>query len=158
MIEIVTFKKTQQQEVRKFVLSIQNDEFKLGFTEAEQPDLIDTEKFYRNGNFWTARINGEIVGTIGLQKLDNENGILRKMFVRQDFRGTDHKIAQLLFDALFAFSGNLNLKTIWLDTPAIALASHRFYEKNGFMQTDKSNLPDHYVFPDKNSKIYKLNI
>ncbi|MRX40252.1 GNAT family N-acetyltransferase [Flavobacterium sp. LC2016-23] len=156
MVDILQFKKEDQSQIRDFVLSIQNDEFKLGFTNSEQPDLLDIEKFYRNGNFWTARINSEIIGTIGLQNLDNSNGVLRKMFVRSDFRGTELKIAQMLFDTLLDFAASINLKMIWLDTPAIAVASHRFYEKNGFIQTDKLNLPDSYVFPDKNSKIYKL--
>lgn len=156
MTDILQFKKEDQNQVRDFVLSIQNDEFKLGFTNSEQPDLLDIEKFYRNGNFWTARINGEIIGTIGLQNLDNSNGVLRKMFVRSDFRGTELKIAQMLFDTLLDFAASINLKMIWLDTPSIAVASHRFYEKNGFIQTDKLNLPESYIFPDKNSKIYKL--
>lgn len=158
MVDIVEFIKADQYLVREFVLNIQNDEFKLGFKESDQPDLIDTEKFYHSGNFWTARINGEIMGTIGLQNLDNHNGVLRKMFVRQDYRGAEPKIAQMLFDVLIAFSRSINLKVIWLDTPAIATASHRFYEKNGFQQTDKFNLPENYMFPDKNSKIYKFAI
>lgn len=158
MVEIMEFKAGDQSLVREFVLNIQNGEFGLAFTESDQPDLIDTEKFYHGGNFWTARINGEIVGTIGLQNLDNYNGVLRKMFVRQDYRGTELMIAQLLFDALIAFSQSINLKVIWLDTPGIAVASHRFYEKNGFKQTDKLNLPEKYVFPDKNSKIYKFAV
>ena len=158
MVEIMEFKAGDQNLVREFVLNIQNGEFNLGFTQSDQPDLIDTEKFYHSGNFWTARINGEIVGTIGLQNLDNQNGVLRKMFVRQDYRGTEPRIAQLLFDELLTFSKSINLKVIWLDTPGIAVASHRFYEKNGFSQTDKLNLPEKYLFPDKNSKIYKLEI
>ncbi|MHC0443115.1 GNAT family N-acetyltransferase [Flavobacterium sp. 3-210] len=155
---IQEFNTADQNSVREFVLGIQNDEFKLGFTPSDQPDLIDTRQFYRSGNFWIARINEEIVGTIGLQNLDDQNGVLRKMFVRNDYRGGEPKIAQQLFDVLIDFALKINLKVIWLDTPAIAVASHRFYEKNGFLETDKSNLPVNYVFPDKNSKIYKLEI
>ncbi|MBC7847684.1 MAG: GNAT family N-acetyltransferase [Flavobacterium sp.] len=158
MIDIIEFKNADQQLVNDFVLNIQNGEFKLGFTALEQPDLLDTENFYLNGNFWTARNNGIIIGTIGLQNLDNHNGILRKMFVSKDYRGTEQKVAQTLFYTLINFSRGINLKMIWLDTPAIAVASHRFYKKNGFLQTDKLNLPDNYSFPDKNSKIYKLKL
>ncbi|RUT72138.1 GNAT family N-acetyltransferase [Flavobacterium cupreum] len=158
MVDIAEFKAVQQSLVREFVLNIQNGEFNLGFTQADQPDLIDTEKFYRNGNFWTAQINNEIVGTIGLQKLDNQNGVLRKMFVQKDYRGAEPKISQLLFEKLATYARSIDLKIIWLDTPGIAVASHRFYERNGFQQTDRLNLPDNYVFPDKNSKIYKLEL
>lgn len=158
MVEIIEFKADHQIMVRDFVLNIQNGEFNLGFKQEDQPDLIDTEKFYCNGNFWTARINNEIVGTIGLQNLDNQNGVLRKMFVQKEYRGAEPKIAQILFEELTGYAKRINLKKIWLDTPGIALASHRFYERNGFQQTDKLNLPANYVFPDKNSKIYKLDL
>jgi N-acetylglutamate synthase-like GNAT family acetyltransferase len=156
MVDILEFNKDDQSRVRDFVLSIQNGEFNLGFIESDQPDLLDTQKFYLNGKFWTASIDSEIIGTIGLQNLDHCNGVLRKMFVRNDFRGSELKVAQMLFDTLLNFALDIKLKMIWLDTPAIAVASHRFYEKNGFIQTDKFSLPENYVFPDKNSKIYKL--
>jgi N-acetylglutamate synthase-like GNAT family acetyltransferase len=158
VIEIKAFDKSYQSIIREFVLNIQNIEFDLGFGEYEQPDLIDTEKFYQGGGFWTAKIEGNIVGTIGLQILDTQNAVLRKMFVKKELRGRELNIAQLLFDTLFEFAKKKSISTIWLDTPAVATASHKFYERNGFVQTDKQTLPEGYVFPDKDSKIYKLTV
>jgi N-acetylglutamate synthase-like GNAT family acetyltransferase len=158
MVEISEFDIEDQSRIRAFVLNIQNNEFNLDFNENEQPDLIDTATFYKNGCFWTAKIESEIVGTIGIQQLDNENSVLRKMFVKKEFRGREYKIAHLLFDKLLEFAKKTHIQTIWLDTPSVATASHKFYERNGFIQTDKLNLPINYIFPDKNSKIYKLEI
>lgn len=158
MIEIREFDITEQNSIREFVLNIQNNEFNLGFDEQEQTDLIDTKNFYENGCFFIAKFKNEIVGTIGLQRLDKKNAVLRKLFVEKEFRGKEFNIALLLFEKLIEFVNKEQIKTIWLDTPSVATASHRFYERNGFIQTDKLNLPFGYIFPDKNSKIYKLTI
>ncbi|SDG17901.1 GNAT family N-acetyltransferase [Epilithonimonas hungarica] len=158
MITISNFNKSDQREAKNFVLNIQNVEFLLGFTEAEQPDLGDLEKFYSNGGFWVAKTDNEIIGTIGLQRLNDSNGILRKMFVKKEYRGKAFGISQQLFDTLIDFAKANEIKNIWLDTPGIATASHKFYERNGFRPADKTNLPQGYVYPDRNSKIYTRTI
>lgn len=158
MIEIVPFADQDQKPVRDFVLAIQNTEFNLGFTEEEQPDLLDTAHFYREGGFWLAKDTDKLVGTIGLQKLDANNGVLRKMFVLREYRGAKPSVAQFLFDTLVENAQGLGFKTIYLDTPAIAVASHKFYERNGFGQIDREAAPPNYSFPDRNSKVYRRSL
>ena len=48
--------------------------------------------------------------------------------------------------------------TIILDTPSVAHASHRFYEKSGFCRIDKSELPVPYSYPDRKSILYMLEL
>jgi N-acetylglutamate synthase-like GNAT family acetyltransferase len=158
MIIIDNFYPEEQRKIKDFILAIQNNEFHLDFSEHDQPDLIDTNTFYEGGGFWTAKWEGVIVGTIGLQKLDAFNGVLRKLFVKNEFRGRPFEIAQKLFDLLLDTATKAGLTEIWLDTPEVAKASHKFYERNGFRQTNPANLPVGYSFLDKNSKIYKLVI
>lgn len=155
---ITNFRSEQQAKLNEFVLDIQNREFGLGFKEDEQLDLINTTEFYKGGGFWVVELENEIVGCIGLQKLNSAIGILRKMFVKKEFRGTDLKIAQNLFNRLKSESKKIGFESILLDTPSIAKASHRFYEKNGFLELDKSQIPFEYKFPDKNSKIFELKL
>ena len=131
---INNFISQRQTELNNFVLEIQNGEFGLGFKENEQLDLIDTAEFYRGGGFWIAELECKIVGCIGLQKLNGKIGILRKMFVKKDLRGSDLKVAQKLFDKLKLESKKIGFKNILLDTPSVAKASHRFYKKNGFLE------------------------
>jgi hypothetical protein len=103
MVTIDKFETKDQAEVKHFVLTIQNQEFQLGFGEMDQPDLLDTEGFYAGGGFWVAKIEQEIVGTIGLQYVDSQNSVLRKMFVKKEHRGPILNIAQTLFDTLLTF-------------------------------------------------------
>jgi GNAT superfamily N-acetyltransferase len=158
MILIIEFEISEQERVREFVLEIQNGEFHLGFEVEDQPDLIDTAAFYRNGCFWTAKMEGELVGTIAIQVLDERNAVLRKLFVKKAYRGGGYRIAGLLLDTLIDFARKKQLTKLWLDTPSVATASHQFYERNGFVLFDKSDLPPNYSYPDKNSKIYTLAI
>lgn len=155
---IVEFKANQQNQLIDFVLGIQNGEFGLGFKKDEQQDLMDTAKFYNGGGFWIAQINAEIVGCIGLQKLNSECGILRKMFVKKELRGNELKIAQHLFEHLLDNARKLGFKNIYLDTPSVAKASHRFYQKNGFVELSQERIPEGYSFPDRNSKIFQLKL
>ncbi len=68
-------------------------------------------------------------------------------------------IATLLFNQFLQQANDLKLRNIFLDTPGVAVASHRFYEKNGFeLIKDYQNLPTGYSFPDRNSKIYRLTL
>lgn len=145
--------------VVEFVLSIQNGELNLGFAPHEQPDLLNLSGFYADGGFWLAKVDGELVGTIGLQRLNQQTAILRKMFVKRELRGATSKTAQLLFDQLLLAARQLSFHIIYLDTPAIATASHHFYERNGFVEvTDRMTLPAAYRYPDRNSRVYRLTV
>jgi N-acetylglutamate synthase-like GNAT family acetyltransferase len=157
-IEINFFNKRYQDELAEFVLQIQNNEFNLGFTRNEQPDLINTEEFYKNGGFWIARIEGGIIGSIGLEKIDSENGIVRKLFVKKEFRGDGSLIAQKLYNLLISRAKEIGFNKILLDTPSVAKASHRFYEKNGFIKLNQNEIPKYYKYPDRNSLIYQLKL
>jgi N-acetylglutamate synthase-like GNAT family acetyltransferase len=68
-------------------------------------------------------------------------------------------VAQHLFDRLLTTARQLHFRTIYLDTPAIASASHRFYERNGFVEVmDKLTLPTTYRYPDRDSRVYRLKL
>jgi GNAT superfamily N-acetyltransferase len=79
--------------------------------------------------------------------------------VKRELRGTTPKAAQHLFDRLLTAARPLGFRTIYLDTPAVAAASHRFYERNGFVEvTDKLTLPATYRYPDRDSRVYRLRL
>ncbi|CAM1345010.1 GNAT family N-acetyltransferase [Tenacibaculum amylolyticum] len=155
---IQKFEPHQQEQLANFVLGIQNGEFGLGFKRDEQKDLLNTSEFYKGGNFWIAKNENDIIGCIGLQKLNSEVGVLRKMFVQKEFRGKELNIAQQLFEKLKQEAINLKFEKILLDTPSIAKASHRFYQRNGFIEIRKNEIPSAYSFPDRNSKIFELKL
>ena len=156
MIPVKAFDPSQQDALASFVLGIQNGEFGLGFTAEEQPDLRDTSSFYKGGGFWTAIHENRVVGCIGLQRLNADYGVLRKLFVAKAFRGGAFKLADKLFLKLRTRATEVGLKKILLDTPSVARASHRFYEKNGFVEIRKTDIPKGYSYPDRDSRIFEL--
>ncbi|MFD2521730.1 GNAT family N-acetyltransferase [Emticicia soli] len=159
-IEIKIFEEKYQQQVEDMVLSIQNGEFNLGLTAQRQPDLHNLKAFYNDkGNWlWTAtNKNDEVVGTIGLEKLNDEQAVLRKMFIKKEYRGKTLGLATKLFEILIEEAKKQQFKEILLDTPLVTHAAHRFYERNGFEQISSDLVPDNYILPKGiDLKIYRL--
>ncbi len=150
-ITIEPFEVQYQQQVENMVLSIQNGEFLLGITAQDQPDLPNIKAFYqdRGGQMWVAvDENNEVKGCTAYEKLDEEHGALRKMFMKPEMRGRkDIKLAQELYDTFLDFAKQNGSKYLWLDTPHAAQAAHRFYERNGWNIVPVDELPKSYKIP-----------
>ena len=88
------------EQVIDLILNIQQKEFNVPITAADQPDLQNVREYYQkgNGNFWIVIDNGRVAGTIGLIDIGNSEIALRKMFVHQDYRGKEKATAQKLMD------------------------------------------------------------
>ena len=133
----------RQEALIEMILEIQQKEFQIPITRADQPDLAAIPRFYqqKNGNFWIALCDGQIVGSVGLLDIGNQQVALRKMFVKAGFRGGEHGTAQRLLETSTAWAGQKGITDIFLGTTDKFLAAHRFYEKNGFVRIAKSYLP-----------------
>lgn len=159
MIDIQPFSREHADGVVSVILPIQQLEFGIPITLADQPDLLDISGFYQkgNGNFWIALAGGEVVGTVSLLDIGNGQGALRKMFVKAEYRGKEHGVAQRLLDGLLAWCVERGVSEVYLGTTAKYLAAHRFYEKNGFEEIDKSDLPASFPVMAVDSKFYRCS-
>lgn len=154
-MEIVEFAPEHQEAAVALVLAVQNDEFGLGISLTEQPDLADIFASYNaaGGMFWVALSDkGDVVGTIGVANLGEGVGALKKFFVRPDYRS--RKVGLALYRALEAFCEKAGFAALILDTPSVAHDSHRFYERNGFARIAAEELPVPYTYPDRDSLLY----
>ncbi|MCM1159438.1 MAG: GNAT family N-acetyltransferase [Clostridium sp.] len=154
-MEIVGYRDCYKEQVIKLILEIQNMEAGINLSLQEQPDLKDIKASYMadGGYFWTAlNEKEEVIGTIGLMRKENGCGILKKFFVHRDYRS--RKVGLQLYLSLLDFCMKHYFKMLLLDTPSVAEASHRFYERNGFNRIAKEELPICYEFPDRNSYLY----
>ena len=160
MIEIIIFSEQHLPGVVDVILPIQQSEFSIPITLEAQPDLLDIPDFYQkgNGNFWVALHGQEVVGTISLLDIGNNQGALRKMFVKKQFRGSDLGIALQLLQVLLDWCLCNNVKEIFLGTTPKFLAAHRFYEKNGFLEIAKEDLPVSFPIMKVDTKFYKYSI
>lgn len=157
-MKIITYQPIYKNQIIDLILSIQNQEAKIGLMLDEQPDLKDIETSYRKsgGEFWIAVERDSVIGTIALMNKGNGNAVLKKFFVRADYR--HKKIGYALYQNLLSFALENGIKQIILDTPSVATTSHRFYERAGFKKISASDLPFAYEYPDRNSYLYLLKL
>ncbi len=87
-----------------------------------------------------------------------ENGcaVLKKFFVEKSYRS--QKVGLKLFLELLDFAKKKGIEHIILDTPSVAKASHRFYERSGFKRIEISELSIEYDYPDRDSYLYILDL
>ena len=132
-----------QEALIEMILEIQRKEFQIPITREDQPDLAAIPRFYQqgNGNFWVAECDDQVVGSVGLLDIGNQQVALRKMFVKAGFRGGEHGTAQRLLQTTTAWAEQKGITDIFLGTTDNFLAAHRFYEKNGFARIAKEDLP-----------------
>ncbi|MEY4927079.1 MAG: hypothetical protein RI894_1515 [Bacteroidota bacterium] len=162
-IEILAYQNRYREALINLVLPIQQLEFNVPITLAEQPDLQDAGNFFHHfhlgkGGFWLALAKGEVVGSVGLLNIGNGQACLRKMFVHKDFRGKEFGIAQKLLDTLTDFMKEEGLSDVFLGTRADLYAARRFYEKNGFDLIEKENLPVNFPIMGVDSHFYRKRI
>jgi GNAT superfamily N-acetyltransferase len=155
------FRKTDDAGVIALVLGIQNDEFHLNLSINDQKDLTDINAYYgeRGGIFLVAETSaGVIVGTIGLMRLRDDLGVMKKFFVTADYRGKDRGVAMALYERFIKSAKSKGVTQIILDTPSAAVRSHAFYRAVGFVQIDRSELPMSYDFPERDTLFFQLRL
>jgi len=141
----------------EMILAIQQDEFNLPITYGDQKDLHDINASYRigAGQFWVAQADGMpatfVVGSLGLHDMGKDGdgkrvGALRKMFVRDKYRGGGKDgAAGKLLRTLEEHAVRNGIAALYLGTTEAFKAAHRFYERNGYSAIDPAELPPNFV-------------
>jgi RimJ/RimL family protein N-acetyltransferase len=147
-------------EVINLILPIQQIEFNVPVTLQDQPDLLNIDSSYHRdgGGFWGAFREGELVGTIGLINIGHNSGAIRKMFVKKEFRGKVHGIAQKILETLVAYSIEKNMSDLYLGTVPVLQAAMRFYERNGFEKIGIERIPDFFPRMKADTVFYQLKL
>jgi len=157
-IDIEIYSDIYKNRVVDLILNIQNKEFSIPITLEQQPDLNEISNYYQvdNGNFWVARVEDNLIGTIALLDIGNGKGALRKMFVDKNYRGKEFGIGQKLLNNLIDWAKQKNITEIYLGTTEKFIGAQRFYEKNGFVEVQKKELPKEFPVMDVDVKFYKF--
>ncbi len=160
MITIEIYTEKYKQAIAALILNIQNNEFNVPVTLADQPDLLDIENFYfkNNSSFWVAVEDEKLIGTIALIDIDNGQAALRKMFVHKDHRGKEKGVGQLLLNKLLTWCNDKNITEIYLGTVEQLHAAKRFYVKNGFVKVEKYRLPPTFPLMLVDTEFFKLQV
>lgn len=160
MIEITTYIDKHVSGIIDLILSIQQKEFNIPVTLETQPDLQKIPEIYQsdNGNFWVAIHNEQVIGTIGLIDIGSDMGVIRKMFVNAAYRGSVYGVGHRLLQTLLGWSVQKGMRSIFLGTVEKLKASHRFYEKNGFVRIAEQELPEQFPRMKVDTLFYKYDI
>lgn len=156
-LEINRYSEAYIKEVVGLILNIQQNEFGIPIQLSDQPDLITIPDFYQkdNGNFWVATIDKAVVGTIALLDIGNQSVALRKMFVKSEFRGSKLGVGQTLLETAMKWTSKMKIDKIYLGTTEKFLAAQRFYEKNGFKEITKNELPEDFPIMNVDVRFYE---
>lgn len=148
------------EQIIDLILTIQQKEFNLSITINEQPDLLDIDTNYHqgDGNFWGAFIGGELVGTIALINSGPDMGTIRKMFVKKEYRGKELGVAQQLLEILLHYCHEQGIREVYLGTVHQLKAAHRFYERNGFEPIAVDDIPSHFPRMMTDNMFYHLHL
>lgn len=157
-INIDRYAPGDEKDVMALIVPIQREEFGIEISAEDQPDLMQIQSFYQTGtgDFWLARRQGEVIGTIGLKDIGNGEVALRKMFVAAPWRGREFGVAKQMLELLIEVSKERGLKRIYLGTTERFLAAHRFYEKHGFELIGQQDLPASFPLMVVDTRFYAL--
>lgn len=149
-ISILPFQPAYQNGINEMMASIA-----LEFREpifSERSTKITDVYLLSTNNYWVASDNGKIVGTIGIEKLSNNNSILKSMFIDKAYRGQG--ISNMLLETLLRWAKENNCNRVYLGTMTQFTAGQRFYEKNNFVQCAKMELPTDFTINTLDSLFY----
>lgn len=129
-IKISQFKKNNQKELVDFCKLIYKEkEWDWSYVE----DLENTSKYYGDfgDSFFIAKNNeNKIVGIGGLKRLNKKQGLLRRLYVAEEYRGLG--LSVLIFNKIIEFAQKNKFDYIVLDVFNGNIRAQKFFEKMGF--------------------------
>ena len=144
-IKVLTLSSSRiiRKQIVKMVADIQKEEFVIPINDETNAGILRAEEEYRYNqtfNFWYA-VDGEgkVIGCIGLKKIGEKYGEVKKVFVVKEYRGKG--VAQKLMDTLIKSAKKHRFETLFLGAVDKLKGAHKFYTKYGFHLIGKDELP-----------------
>lgn len=134
---------------------ISNDESFKEYLDIQNYDeeINDLEKKYGtpDGRLYLLYYDKELAGCIGLRKIDDENCEMKRLYIRQKFRGKN--LGNILVKKIITEARDIGYSYMLLDTLPFLKSAIRLYEKYGFYKIERYNNN-----PMDNSIYMKLNL
>ena len=98
----------------------------------EDLDITNIPKYYteNNGDFEVIEFKGDIIGSYGIYKIDEETCELRKMYLKGNFQGLG--LGNIMIENSFKIAKALKYKRITLQTNSVLYKAKKLYKKYGF--------------------------
>ena len=138
--------RTLRKQVVNMITQIQRDEFGVPVTDEINACVLQAEGTfcYHNAcNFWYAvDAEGKVIGSVGLKKVDEQHGEIKKFFVVPEYRGKG--LAQQLMAVVAKAAHKHGFGYLVLGTVDILKGAQKFYQKCGFKPIAKKALPKNF--------------
>ncbi|MDP1835019.1 MAG: GNAT family N-acetyltransferase [Chlamydiales bacterium] len=157
---IQRFEPKYQPEVIELVQRIQVGEFDIPIEDGQHQELESIPESFQKGkgNYWIALFNERVIGTIAVLDIGHRAFELRDVFLDQEYRGTVSEFAKQLLGQVLTWSKSHDVNTIYLGTTLKFKAAHRFYEKHGFKELTREEMPAYCKPMDCDEKFYYLKV
>lgn len=157
---IQPFEEKYQPEVIGLIERIQVEEFNISIEEAQRKELQSiSHSFQKNkGNYWIALLDGKVIGTIAVIDIGHSSFELRDVFLDKKYRSQKTEFAKKLLNTVFDWAKEHEVDTIYLGTTLAFKAAHRFYEKHGFREISREDMPSYCQPMDCDEKFYCLDL
>lgn len=159
-IHTLSTSRTIRKQIITMIEHIQKKEFLLPITDDSNDCVLRAEEnFYYNNsyNFWYAvDKNGSVIGSIGLKKISNHRGEIKKFFVAQKYRGKG--VAQKLMNTLIKAASKHHFDRLYLGTVGTLHAAHGFYQKYGFSQITEQQLPPGFQVGQLDTVFFNVSV
>src|SRR5438552_155816 len=108
----------------------------------ELPDLFAFEQHYEapRGAFWVVRRDGRVVGSVGVERVDDTTAELHRLYLDVGLRG--QRLGRELAESVVAWCAREGVTrlVLWSDTRFDR--AHALYERMGFVRSGERALPD----------------
>ncbi len=110
--------------------------------EEEFWDLLDDHFPYESprGQMWVVRDAGRIVGSVAVERLDQETAEFHRLYLDAALRGQGHGRALLQTAERWALAQGCRRAVLWTDISFHD--AHRLYERLGYVRTGHRQLTD----------------
>jgi N-acetylglutamate synthase-like GNAT family acetyltransferase len=154
------FESRDQSAVIDLIERIQVDEFSIPIQESQRQELQSIPNSFQKdkGNYSVALFNEKVIGTIAVLDIGHQAFELRDVFLDQQYRGPVTDIAKRLLDTVLNWSRECDVCTIYLGTTLAFSRAHRFYEKHGFNEITKQDMPSYCKPMDCDEKFYRFDL
>lgn len=159
MFKVEPFKAEYTSGVIDLIQRIQVGEFDLPIQEEQKREWESiSDAFQKNkGNYWVALLEGKVIGTIAVVDIGHKALELRDVFLDKAYRGPTGYAKQML-DTVVSWAKGHEVNTIYLGTTLGFKAAHRFYEKSGFREVKRKDLPPFVQPMECDEKFYQLEL
>jgi putative acetyltransferase len=113
-------------------------------------ELLQLKEMYGfpNGAIFLSKENSFFTGCVAIRKIDSDTAELKRMFIREDYRGRG--IASTLLQNATEKAIQLGYKKIKLDTLDNMIPAINLYKKNGFYE-----IAPYYFNPETNAVFFE---